>query len=71
MQVSTVHPDVSGHAVGEVATGCAACPHSWDLHDRIAARFCTATVAGTFTRGCVCTNYPEPAEHTKPGKGSR
>jgi len=68
MQVTTVQPDASGNAVDEVATGCAACPHAWDFHDRIAARFCTATIAGKFTRGCVCTPYPEPAGHTTPGK---
>jgi len=53
-------PDFSGHtANGEVATGCAVCPHPWTTHDRIAARFCAATAAGKFTRGCVCTPYPD------------
>jgi hypothetical protein len=33
---------------------CPACPHPRDDHDRISARFCDATVAGEFSRGCVC-----------------
>ncbi|MCT2582034.1 RGCVC family protein [Actinophytocola gossypii] len=36
-------------------TACAACPHPWPDHDRIAARFCTATTVGKLGRGCVCT----------------
>ncbi|GAB3439589.1 RGCVC family protein [Actinophytocola sediminis] len=35
---------------------CAACPHPRSEHDRIAARFCSATVAGDFSRGCVCSS---------------
>ena len=60
MPVADVTPDVSSHAVDdEVAEGCAVCPHPWAFHDRIAARYCTATVAGKFSRGCVCTTYPD------------
>lgn len=71
MPPANVIPDVSGAAVsGEVAGGCAVCPHPWAFHDRIAARYCTATVAGAFSRGCVCTAYPEGAGHTKPEMGS-
>ncbi|GLZ36959.1 RGCVC family protein [Actinokineospora sp. NBRC 105648] len=33
---------------------CVACPHDWADHDRISARYCTATAAGEQTRGCVC-----------------
>lgn len=47
---------------GEVATGCAVCAHTWTEHDAIAARFCTATAAGHYERGCVCTTSPS----TKP-----
>jgi hypothetical protein len=66
MPATDVTPDLSGHAInGEVATGCAVCPHPWTFHDRIAARFCTATVAGKFTRGCVCTAYPDGAVPNK------
>lgn len=33
---------------------CAVCPHPWESHDRIATRFCTATISENHTRGCVC-----------------
>jgi len=33
---------------------CAACGHSWNTHDDIAARFCAATIVNKFSRGCVC-----------------
>jgi len=42
----------------EGSEGCAVCPHPLDAHDRISARFCEATVAGGFTRGCVCPSKP-------------
>jgi hypothetical protein len=58
----------SGVAVAEtgdpaVAT-CAACPHPVESHDMIARRFCTATQAGAFNRGCVCAGGPEKAVPT-------
>jgi hypothetical protein len=33
---------------------CPACPHPQAEHDVIGARFCRATIAGAFDRGCVC-----------------
>ncbi|WP_410567594.1 RGCVC family protein [Amycolatopsis sp. cmx-4-61] len=33
---------------------CAACAHAQSSHDSIARRYCTATTAGGFNRGCVC-----------------
>ncbi|WP_410606461.1 RGCVC family protein [Amycolatopsis sp. lyj-109] len=52
-------------AVAEIADpgpiACAVCPHSVESHDTIARRFCTATQAGAFNRGCVCTGGPEKA----------
>jgi hypothetical protein len=36
------------------APACAGCPHALDTHDAIALRYCRATVAGAFDRGCVC-----------------
>jgi hypothetical protein len=39
----------------EATTGCAVCVHPWGAHDRIATRFCNATEAGHYKRGCVCT----------------
>ncbi|MFL6143191.1 MAG: RGCVC family protein [Labedaea sp.] len=47
---------------GEAVTGCAVCPHPWIGHDQIAARYCTATVAGKFNRACVCSASPELPE---------
>ncbi len=34
---------------------CPVCPYPADAHDEIGARFCSATAAGKFERGCVCT----------------
>jgi hypothetical protein len=34
---------------------CAACPHPMAAHDAIGTRFCSATAAGGFARGCVCS----------------
>lgn len=34
---------------------CSACRHPLADHDRIAARFCSATTVGHHDRGCVCT----------------
>jgi hypothetical protein len=33
---------------------CMACGHPSDRHDRIARRYCDATISGVLTRGCVC-----------------
>jgi hypothetical protein len=63
--MADVHAKSSGPPTdGGVATGCAVCEHPWTAHDTIAARFCTATVAGKFERGCVCTTA---ATVTPPG----
>jgi hypothetical protein len=40
--------------VEEDAARCAVCPHPPAAHDAIGARFCSATAAGAFDRGCVC-----------------
>lgn len=44
------------NADGQVAAKCAVCPHPWADHDRIGARFCTATTTEHHSRGCVCTD---------------
>ncbi|HTI22849.1 MAG TPA: RGCVC family protein [Kutzneria sp.] len=36
------------------AATCPVCPHPADAHDKIGARYCAATAAGEFERGCVC-----------------
>jgi hypothetical protein len=33
---------------------CDVCPHPLAGHDPIGLRYCRATLAGAFTRGCVC-----------------
>jgi hypothetical protein len=72
MPVIDVTPEVSGGVVsGEVAAGCAVCPHPLTFHDRIAARFCTATVAGNFSRGCVCAAHATAPETTGKAKDVR
>ena len=38
----------------EAAADCPVCPHPVDMHDEIGRRFCSATAAGRFERGCVC-----------------
>jgi hypothetical protein len=47
-------PDTASGAVPAEAAGCPACPHPMAEHDPIGARFCRATVAGAYRRGCVC-----------------
>jgi hypothetical protein len=55
MAAIQVHTRPSGPQTnGVVADGCAVCPHAWTAHDAISARFCNATVAGQFERGCAC-----------------
>ena len=38
----------------EAGVACGACQHPLDSHDAIARRYCTATLASGFHRGCVC-----------------
>ncbi|MFD8500350.1 RGCVC family protein [Amycolatopsis sp. NPDC059657] len=42
-----------------VSDTCPACTHEARFHDVIAKRFCLATTAGGFQRGCVCTGLPK------------
>ncbi|MEC3980152.1 RGCVC family protein [Amycolatopsis sp. H20-H5] len=47
---------------------CPSCPHTRSSHDVIAQRFCTATSAGGFSRGCVCGAgkvFSDPTEGQK------
>ncbi|WP_033296162.1 RGCVC family protein [Amycolatopsis jejuensis] len=45
---------VSAGGESPSAPGCPVCPHERDAHDLIADRFCTATAAGGYLRGCAC-----------------
>ena len=51
-------------ADGEIVAVCAACSHPRAMHDRIAARYCTASTAGKLSRGCVCA--AAHADHAEP-----
>ncbi|HEY2694774.1 MAG TPA: RGCVC family protein [Pseudonocardiaceae bacterium] len=42
---------------------CAACPHPEDNHDVIGQRYCSATIAGGWERGCVCGGDRGAATH--------
>jgi hypothetical protein len=57
MSDTAVTPEVTKLAEDQAdqAGKCATCPHPTAEHDPISARYCVATVAGGFTRGCVCT----------------
>jgi hypothetical protein len=47
----------SGNATSDAdsaAATCPVCPHPAGAHDKIGARYCAATAAGEFERGCVC-----------------
>ena len=41
-----------------VTAECMACGHSGDAHDKIALRYCNATVATAVTRKCICPPAP-------------
>jgi len=53
----TVTPEVTQltELTADQPEKCVTCPHPTAEHDPISTRFCGATVAGGFTRGCVCT----------------
>jgi hypothetical protein len=38
----------------EQEPACDVCPHPLAKHDAIGLRFCSATLSGAITRGCVC-----------------
>ena len=71
MSRTDVAPEIAGTENSELAGGaCAACRHGLDTHDVIARRFCAATVAGGFRRGCVCVGVPdEPKKEAGHGRG--
>ncbi|GAB3480098.1 hypothetical protein FB471_3228 [Amycolatopsis cihanbeyliensis] len=48
-------PGTKSNPDGASEVACVVCPHSWSSHDQIATRYCTATVAGGYSRGCICT----------------
>jgi hypothetical protein len=47
-------------ATTTATVACMACTHSGAEHDKIARRFCDATVERALTRGCICGVPPRP-----------
>jgi hypothetical protein len=47
---------------GAIATADVHCPcgHSLDRHDRVATRYCAATIEGQLARGCLCAPEATP-----------
>jgi hypothetical protein len=47
---------------GPIATADVRCPcgHSLERHDRVATRYCAATIEGNLARGCLCTAEVTP-----------
>lgn len=64
MLTNEMKPATSETDIGDRADlTCAVCPHPCAAHDRIGLRYCAATAAGAFSRGCVCvgdTNNQAP-----------
>ena len=62
MSTADLEPAVAGEPVAEAAIQtearereeCMACGHGPERHDRIAQRYCDATVSGALTRRCIC-----------------
>jgi len=52
---SSTTPDANATGNGATTGDCPVCPHQVDTHDEIGTRFCAATAAGQFERGCVCS----------------
>ena len=43
-----------GNAYRVDGATCSVCPHAVGAHDRIAERYCHATLDNALTRGCIC-----------------
>jgi len=57
MSIPDVQPTIAEPDTGDRTNlTCAVCPHAWDAHDAIGIRYCSATVTGGFSRGCVCVD---------------
>jgi hypothetical protein len=61
-QAATASSTASAPELG-ADLACAACPHDRDAHDAIGTRFCTATIAGALSRGCVCVGEARTSVH--------
>jgi hypothetical protein len=59
-RTSIIAAPTTADAAPQDRADCMACSHSPDTHDKIALRYCDATVARALTRGCIC-RAPAPA----------
>jgi hypothetical protein len=42
---------------------CDVCGHALALHDRVAARYCDATLHNALSRTCICSTPNSPSSH--------
>ena len=42
---------------------CDVCGHALALHDRVAVRFCEATLHNALSRTCICSTQQAPDSH--------
>jgi hypothetical protein len=54
--VPTISPESTAPNVATESSTLCVCGHQGERHDRIATRYCAATVDGRLERGCVCTD---------------
>jgi hypothetical protein len=47
-------PSAMATSSHEDRADCMVCSHSPDAHDKIALRYCNATIAGALPRACIC-----------------
>jgi hypothetical protein len=43
------------HSLEKAPASLCPCGHNLEDHDRVAARYCAATISGGLERACVCT----------------
>jgi hypothetical protein len=54
MTAPTSTPSPVGTPRPDAQAVCDVCPHPAAAHDVISRRFCSATLSGAITRGCIC-----------------
>ena len=57
---SAAYEQTTLHAESEM---CDVCGHALALHDRIAERYCDATLHAALSRACVCPTSTPPTFH--------
>jgi hypothetical protein len=58
----------AANAEDQPSAMCAVCPHAEQAHDSIGLRYCAATVAGAWERGCVCGGGSSTVHHSRVAK---